>query len=108
MRKLGPTGALLCAAIAVCPRDPVLADEPAEMISSWRQPRATPDVLTSRNGDRPDIPTLWSDPHEDAPGAERLWSIRGTLAPNGDSRAPASGSSSRSPRLVAVEAERVK
>lgn len=88
MRKLGSTGALLCAAIAIYPvlrGDPVRADEPAEMVSSWRQPRATPAVLTSRGGagmessDTPARTTRGSEPREEVVPADKLWIIRGTL-----------------------------
>lgn len=88
MRKLGSTGALLCAAIAICPVlmvDPVRADEPADMMSPLKQPRATPAVLTSRgeadveSSGKLTRATRGSEPRDDVSAVDRLWIIRGTL-----------------------------
>ena len=89
MRKLGLAGALSCAALAalcfIVSGDAVRADEPAAFSSSWKQPKATPAVLTSHGGrsadasDTPARATRASEQRDDGAPGSTPWIMRGTL-----------------------------
>lgn len=84
MPKLGSAGGLVCVAVAffsLLQGGPVQADEPPDLSSSWKQPRAVPAVLTSRGGADVSLerPTRASERREDARAADTPWIIRGTM-----------------------------